>query len=969
MERESHEGRRRSSRPPGGRAMQRLLQFEQERGFRHSEVPQEEHDEAYLAAIEEMERRSQEGPGIQEPTWRPLGPFSIPHGQTYGYGAGSRPSVSGRISSIAVDPGNPDHILIGSAAGGVWESQDAGASWRPRTDNVRTLTIGAVVFDPSDPSIVYAGTGEGNQYRHLGTGLLRSTDGGSTWAVHATAPFVEQGFYDLVVDPLDGAHLLAATSGNLCESDDGGARWTTRRTTQTWSISMHPAVTGDPNSTKEVFAASRDGLLRSTDGGTMWSAVNLPGAPKDLCPSGRMAVCHAPSDGNVVYVFAAGPNPDDPDPCPEDPEETPTAYLWRRAAVGGEFTPIEPDPDLQTHQAQYDWFAAVAPDDSNVIYLGAIDVHKGQDAATGTPTWSNISAKVSGNSIHPDQHAIVFDPGDANTLYIGNDGGIYRSEDAGDAWESLNKGLCITEIEYLAQHPQYDAWLIAGTQDNGTLRYEGREAWTQVATGDGGDCGVNASWPYYCFHSFYGMNLERSTVGGAEGSWVWVLGSEVKAEYRCLFYPPVEVNGNVVAIAGESVFISSDNGDSWTLGPERNGIPLPPGTAAVASALSIPTPTQILVGTAPDPLAYDSAGGDIYRFDQITGRWQDPIRLTPPRPGGGHISDLYVDPTDINRIWATYAHRGGEHVYRSDNGGTRWNDVSHGLPPIPANALVVDPADTDIVYVGTDVGVWRSTNAGDGGTWTLFGKGLPNAIVGDLLFHPVARLLRAGTRSRGTWEIPVDQQSATPAVELYLRNSIVDTRRIVPSAAAGNDPFQPGAAVNWWSSPDIKVDSAPFQTPSLSEVTFEVFQNDRGVCASGLRDEKVRGLTRIFVQVHNRGGTPANDAAVKVFYADASRGASLPRLPSGFWDNFPNNTMSADSSWQQVAPHLIVPNVETGRPVVAGFEWEPPSALGGVWLLAVVSAANDPVSAPEYDVAPLVKNDRKCVVKRVRVLS
>jgi photosystem II stability/assembly factor-like uncharacterized protein len=492
-------------------------------------------ESSYLAAMEEVERSILEDPAVRaQPTWSPLGPFSVPHGQTYGSGLGSRPSVSGRVSSIAIDPDDPSHILVGSAAGGVWETKDGGDSWSPRTDDQDTLTIGALAFDPGDPSIAYAGTGEGNAYFELGTGLLRSTDGGTTWASHATAPFEGTGFYALVVDPLDGNHLLAATGRDLCESRDGGANWTVRHKKQTtWDLSMHPAASGDPNSTNEVFAACADGLQLSTDGGTTWSPVDLPGAPAGSLI--RMAVCHAPSDSNVVYAFAAGevPNPDSPG------QTMWKAYLWRRATAGGDFEALAPDPALQTQQAWYDWFAAIAPDDPDVLYLGAIDVHKGYRAASGMWTWSNISSRMQlGHSIHPDQHAIAFSPADPNTIYIGNDGGVYRSPDAGTMWESLNKGLCITEIEYLAQHPQYDAWLIAGTQDNGTLRYEGSEAWLLADRGDGGDCGVNASSPYTCFHSYYNMDLARSNEGGGWDTWDYILGTEVPPDYRCLFYPP-----------------------------------------------------------------------------------------------------------------------------------------------------------------------------------------------------------------------------------------------------------------------------------------------------------------------------------------------------------------------------------------------------------------------------------------------
>ena len=133
--------------------------------------------EAYLAAF----AARGESAGIQAGLaaapvavgWSPLGPFSVPHGQTYGSGPLSRPSVSGRIGAIAVDPSNPQHILAGSAGGGVWETRDLGATWSPRTDNQPSLATGAIAFDPQNPSIVYAGTGEGDFYANLGAGLLR----------------------------------------------------------------------------------------------------------------------------------------------------------------------------------------------------------------------------------------------------------------------------------------------------------------------------------------------------------------------------------------------------------------------------------------------------------------------------------------------------------------------------------------------------------------------------------------------------------------------------------------------------------------------------------------------------------------------------------------------------------------------------------------------------------------------------
>lgn len=234
--------------------------------------------------------------------WCPLGPTFIPHGQTRGRGPGSRPPVSGRISSVAIDPNNADHILIGAGGGGVWETRDGARTWYPRTDNQASLAIGAVAFNPSNPAIVYAGTGEGNSFARLGAGLLRSTDGGTTWAPFAAGLFVGIGFYGLVVDPLDASHLMAATTGGLYESADGCATWTVRRGQRTWDLSMHPVASGDANSTQEVLAGCSDGVRRSVNGGTTWNAVTLPGVPSNFR---RIAVCHAPSDGNVAYVFVA----------------------------------------------------------------------------------------------------------------------------------------------------------------------------------------------------------------------------------------------------------------------------------------------------------------------------------------------------------------------------------------------------------------------------------------------------------------------------------------------------------------------------------------------------------------------------------------------------------------------------------------------------------------------------------------
>jgi hypothetical protein len=634
--------------------------------------------------------------------WQAIGPSVIPNGQTYG---ANRVDVIGRVSSIAVDPKNPKHVLLGAAGGGIWESPDSGVTWAPRTDQLPSLAIGAVAFDPNAPSRVYAGSGEGNFYANLGAGLYKSTNGGTTWTVAASAPFVGVGFYDLVVDPKSPAVLYAATTNGFYKSINSGGSWSLKRGGRCWDISVDPG-----GGSVELLATFADGLFVSTNAGNSFTAVKLPSDPPAAWS--RLAVDRVAAAPDVAYLFGAAGS---------------AAHLWRRS--GTAWTKIGSLPTINVNQAWYDWYVAATPDNKGQVYLGAIDTFRG-DLSGSSWKWTNITTQGD-KSIHPDQHCLTFSPGNSKIIYAGNDGGIFRSASSGSSWTTLNKGLGITEVEYLAGDPSTWKWLMAGTQDNGTISFNGAStlAWVHIADGDGGDCGVNQMSPNVIYHSYYNVSLERSNNKG--GSWSGLAPPNLAS----LFYPPVEVFGSTVAIGASSLIVTRTGGTPWTT------VALGLSSGEYSSAMREIDANTILVGTT---------AGRMLKVAWNGSAWiKTPLTSPTPR----YISCIAVDPSNPQRAWVTISQIGGGMVYRSDNGGASWTNCTAGLPSIPMNSVVVDPANFKRVWVAADVGVYVTVDLGS--TWATFSNGLPNAMAADLIFHKQDRMLICGTRNRGAWVVNV----------------------------------------------------------------------------------------------------------------------------------------------------------------------------------------------------------------------
>ncbi len=883
--------------------------------------------------------------------WVQLGPTAVPNGQT---NSNARVLVTGRITAIQIEPTNRDRIYVGTAQGGVWRSDDRGRTWAPKCDNEVSLAIGALALDPSNPQTLYAGTGEGNFSgdSYYGSGVLKSVNGGDTWTLLGEQMFAGVRFCRIACNPANPAQLFAATTSGLFRSNNSG---------QTWMKMIGPALPGNAQATDVVIspaspqtvyvACYSQGVFKTTNANAAtptWSKLNIPATN-----IGRIALGLAPSRPQTLYALMAQPA---------------TPYLIDKFFVtndeGNNWASIAlPGNGNLGGQGFYNINVAVDPMTPDIVYLSAVNLWRAtRDAATNA--WAFVTI---GNSIHPDNHAFAFDPTNHLVIYAGNDGGIYRSADGGATWDdAINQGLCITQFEFMDQHPQTDAVLFAGTQDNGTEQFCNSPVFRHVYDGDGGFVVVDAGEPRNVVNTYVKLTPNRSTTGGQFNSFFPV---NTGLSGDALFYAPMtldQTNAQRIAIGGTQIFLDDAQGtQKWP-----RVVPLPDANVFV-SAISYINANLIYVGTHI---------GKVYRLTQSAGEWTATPLHAPPLPVNRFVWDIAPLPNDSNTVVVIFSGFGIAHVWRgviAANGTTAWTDISGSgtgrLPDIPVNALVIDPDAPDTYYIATDVAVFRTTNGGT--TWTMFSQSLPNCAVFDMKLYQPLRLLRAATHGRGLWERKLGA-SAMPNVDVYVRDNLVDTGRLAPSPSNFNAPFADplqhvalGEPLYWWHCADIKVDALEgvpptFQQPATARTNYVTFES-----RLQHRNPQRGQVNRSYVLLHNRGIQPAQNVNVKVLWANAAAG--LPDLPADFWSVFPNDSAVA-SPWTPIGPAQVCSVLAPTEPSILVWEWNTPAtAADHTCLLVVADSAADPMPFENkiLNVGQLVANEKRVGLKNLHVVS
>jgi hypothetical protein len=759
------------------------------------------------------------------------------------------PTIAGRIAAMAVDPTNRDIVFLGAAAGGVWKSSNAGTNWTPLTDNQPSLATGSIAIDPTSAScspgpcqIIYIGTGEANNSgdSYYGAGVLKSTDAGSHWTQLGAATFVGPQSSNrldgaahigaLAVDPNNNQVILAGVEffsnnslSGVYRSSNGGTNWALVATA---SGAPGTAVVFDPVTAGVVYAAlgnssgaAVNGVYLSKNHGATWT--KLIGSGANLFPTsgvGRIDVDLARTTPTTVYAAVA------------DSSGTSFLGMFKTTDSGTNWTKLTNTPDACTasvgSQCVYDLVVRVDPNDANTVFYGGSTGDNDNSrvlfrSSNGGANWTSVANGAGGTKLHVDLHALAFAvPPAVDRLYVGSDGGAYRSDNptvvapANIDYTDLNSTLAITMYYpgHTADRSNENVGF-GGSQDNGSHRYSGNLAWDVVTSGDGGYTAQDPQFPSTVYTTCQNICIFQSFVGGTVGSFGPQVTNGINPTDRVSFIAPLVHDPNTsgrVYYGTFQLYFTTNSAATWNpMSPDlTSGSPSTIRAIAVAPIDS----NTVYVGTS-------ASGGAASKIQKTTNAlagvgaiWTD-VTSAATLPTGRTATAIGVDANNPQVAYVSYSGFSGctfcvdgeGHVFRTTDGGTTWQDISGtgatALPNAPVNTLFVDPDIANTVFVGTDVGVFRTSDASRGSAtaWTTVGAGLPNVIVNSLTLRKASRILRAATSGRSAWIIQDTNVSAPAGPFLSSINPAITTAgsATITGVVVDGANFTASSVVQW----------------------------------------------------------------------------------------------------------------------------------------------------------------------------
>lgn len=693
--------------------------------------------------------------------WRSIGPLNI----------------GGRTLDIAFNPLNPSTVYAGSASGGLWRTLNGGVgprAWSYVPTGFPVSAVSSIAIPPADSLTIYIGTGEVYNYRKAiggavvrttrgsyGIGILKSTDGGSTWNLSLDwSAHQDRGVWAVRIDPSNSSRVWAATTEGVYRSTNAGASWT-----PVLNVIMATDIEVDPTNGNQVFAACGNfaspgfGIYRTTDGGANWTRLSS-GLPSY---GGMARLSISPSSPNVIYAGIGNGSADGAG-----------TWLCRSSNSGTSWSTVS-TTDYSTYQGWYSHDVAVHPTNPDHVIAVGIDIWRsltGGSNPVKLSVWENAYGGVvpeggpEGDAVysHADHHSITFNPANPQVVYFGTDGGVFRTTDGGVTFQGVNGGYQSTQFYNGFSNATGDTVpAMGGMQDNFTAIYQGTGAWNRVIGGDGCWTAIDPANPLVMYGSYQFLNILRSTDGGANFAPVTPPNAGTTSFVAPYVLSPV--NPMAVFAGRSAVYRSFDRGSTWTAGASLNGNPV----ISLASANNL-SQYILFAGTVPNGL-----GRSIYRSSNGGSTWTDVTATLPNR----YPMDIAVDPTNSSRAFVVFGGFGTSHVFMTENSGGLWQDIGASLPDLPTSAVFVDPVHPDHIYVGNDLGVFVTFN--EGGLWGAMNEGLPDAaVVADISLAAGPRRLRVATHGNGVFERSIPE-TATGVPEDPLAVSRITTFTMSPN--------------------------------------------------------------------------------------------------------------------------------------------------------------------------------------------
>ncbi len=749
--------------------------------------------------------------------------------------------VGGRTRRLLFTPGAPDVMFAAGVSGGVWKSLDGGQQWQSTGDAMATLAVVALVFDPADPNTLYAGTGEGVYVNRpvtrsrgvRGNGIYVSRDAGASWkALPSTTGRAEFAYVnDLIFD--EAGRLFAATPSGVWLSENRGATWHEITTPDmVRDCTDFAYVTPDHRLLVSCGVHQAGGVYATSDRGATWSRVI------GEATIGRTRLAVAPSNPRIVYALSAHPSDYALSQFARSDDGGQTWDIRARRGAADLTTslllsnPIGQVNDNCTRvvepyggQGWYDNAVAVDPVNPDRVWVGGIDLFRsdngGRNFRLASRWWAD---DYQSDYVHADQHGIYFHPdydGAGNQrLYVSNDGGIFETTNANAAtgvdvcggtqpitqirWQHRVSGYRVTQFYHGAVSTD-GSLMLAGAQDNGThLGTTGElESWRSVLGGDGAYSAIDPRTTQRLYASSQNGNAQRSENGGRTFT---NLGDAIRAaETSFIFIAPLALAPSApdtVWMAGRKIIRSNDRGNTWS---------------AVSTTALTGTGQGSAIGVMPGNANVVFVGFNNGKVLASSNAMAGSPSFRLSLDGPGWISSIAFDPSRPQRVYATNSAFGATHVLRSDDGGQTWSPRTgsvpgYTLPDVPAHILLVDPANSDRLLLGTDIGLFISLDGGE--RWYADASGLGNVLVEHLEVRDTAqgRLVYAFTYGRGAFYAPLADITRVP-VNPGWSGAWADTSKLGQGFQLEANPANGLLSVGWYTyAPDT---ATPTRTRQL----------------------------------------------------------------------------------------------------------------------------------------------------------